>query len=162
MGLLCAMGDGDGRAAARHVLSFSDEQTCVGGSAVGAFEDAMVAFFAASCQGYHTGIDLAGVLKGVLGLVREHGVRIDVNYATLVMNALCLDGLANALVPGYNVMDAAAPLLRAHSRWKGLGATAVGQRLLNRVALPLALRRKRRRDRAASRSHAEGSGEGSR
>lgn len=85
--------------------------------------------------------------------MRVHGVRIDVNYATLVMNALCLDGLAKALLPSYNVLDHAAPLLRAHHRW-GRGALAtssVGQQLLKGVALPWAMARKGRQDAATIR-----------
>ncbi len=32
-------------------------------------------------------------------------MRIDVNYATLVLNVLCLEGLAGALQPGYELLD---------------------------------------------------------
>ena len=75
------------------------------------------------------------------------------------MNALCLDGLANALEPGYNVLDAAAPLLRAHHRWRGLGQSDLGRRFLNGVALPLAMARKHRVDDAAIRRiHRNGKG----
>ena len=35
---------------------------------------------------------------------------------TLVINAMCLDGMAARLEPGYNVLDAARPLLAAHRR----------------------------------------------
>ena len=68
-------------------------------------------------------------------------VRIDVNYATLVMNALCLDGLAAAILPDYNVLDAAKPLLQTFRRWKFL-AGSVG-----RAFFPLAQFRKHREDR---------------
>ena len=33
---------------------------------------------------------------------------------TLVMNVLCLEGMAAALLPEYNVLDAARPLLATH------------------------------------------------
>ena len=69
-------------------------------------------------------------------------VRIDVNYATLVMNALCLDGLANSILPEYNVLDAAKPLLRAYARWQKV-ARGAGFKLF----LPLARRVKERTDR---------------
>jgi len=151
VGLLVSMGRGDGKAAAQHVLSFSNDQTCVDPVTIAAFSDAMGKFFAEHCRGYGTGIELAGVLRGVLGLVREYSVRIDVNYATLIMNALCLDGLAKALLPDYNVMDAAAPLLRAYGRWGVVTTSGVGKSVLNRLALPLAMVRKRRHDSAVSR-----------
>jgi len=153
IGLLENMGRGDGPGAAQHVLKFSTEQTCTGAEEQAAFLSAMARLFESSCRGYGTGIDLATVLRGVLSLVRDHAVRVDVNYATLVMNALCLDGLAKALLPDYNIMDAAAPLLRAHGRFHtaGLGKSAVGRGFLRRVAIPLAMRRKRLRDRKVSR-----------
>ena len=56
------------------------------------------------------------VLRGILGLVRKHRVSIDANYMTLVMNVLCLESMALTLLPGYNVLDAAKPLLVAHKR----------------------------------------------
>jgi aarF domain-containing kinase len=71
VGLLYCMGQGDGGGAADHVLSFSHQQTCVGPQEVAAFRSAMAALFAESCRGYGTGIDLARVLRGVLGLVRR-------------------------------------------------------------------------------------------
>ena len=56
---------------------------------------------------------------------------------TLVMNVLCLEGMAGALLPKYNVLDAARPLLTTH-RWL--------PRPVFRAALPLITRVKRLRD----------------
>jgi aarF domain-containing kinase len=42
-------------------------------------------------------------------------VRVDVNYATLLINVLCLEGLADALDPRYNLLDRARMLLQPHS-----------------------------------------------
>ena len=36
------------------------------------------------------------------------------NYATLVVNALCMDGLAKRVCPSYNLLDASKPMLKAH------------------------------------------------
>lgn len=44
----------------------------------------MVELFAERCRGYGTGVDVGHVLRGVLGLIRKHHVRIDANFATLV------------------------------------------------------------------------------
>ena len=52
----------------------------------------------------------------MLALVRVHRVTLDANYMTLVMNVLCLEGMAAVLLPEYNVLDAAQPLLSAHRR----------------------------------------------
>lgn len=37
---------------------------------------------------------------------------MDVNYATLLINLLCLEGIAGALDETYNVLDRAKPLLK--------------------------------------------------
>eukprot|EP00967_Tisochrysis_lutea_P132600 scaffold231771_cov31-Tisochrysis_lutea.AAC.3 len=46
----------------------------------------MRALFQECCRGFGTGIKFGEVLRGVLTLVREHGVSIDANYMTLVTN----------------------------------------------------------------------------
>jgi aarF domain-containing kinase len=87
-----------------------------------------------TCTLYCTaGVDVGAVLRGSLDLVRQHSVRIDVNYATLMMNVLCLDGLARDILPEYNVLDGAKPLLQAYKV-----CSAGPARLLLRAVLPLA------------------------
>jgi aarF domain-containing kinase len=133
IGLLEAMGEGDGRQAADCVLRFAhhDKQdhfcmlspTARKGIEIRrdeAFRKDMSLLFAAICRGYGTDVDLGAVLRGILTLVRKHRVTIEANYATLVMNALCLDGMAKVLLPAYNVLDAAKPLLRLHRACKRL------------------------------------------
>ncbi|CAM9454775.1 unnamed protein product, partial [Discosporangium mesarthrocarpum] len=60
------------------------------------------------------GVDVGDVLRGILASVRKNGVRVDVEYATLILNILCLDGISKSLLPGYNILDGAQPLLEAH------------------------------------------------
>ena len=97
----------------------------------------MHALFLERCRGYGTNVQFGEVLRGVLSLVRKHQVSLDANYMTLVMNVLCLEGMAGALLPDYNVLDAARPLLQAH-KWL--------PRPVFRAALPLVCRLKRIRD----------------
>ena len=146
IGLLHAVGAGSGRAAARAVLRFSDKQeVCVGREKTRAFSDDMHALFLERCKGYGTGVHFGDVLRGVLNLVRRHRVALDANYMTLVMNVLCLEGMAGALLPDYNVLDAARPLLATHRRLP---------RPLFRAVLPIVCRLKRIRDGMwAARSH---------
>ena len=73
----------------------------------------------------------------MLSLVRTHRVTLEANYMTLVMNVLCLEGMAGALLPSYNVLDAAQPLLQAHRRMP---------RPLFRLAMPSIRRIKGLRD----------------
>lgn len=111
IGLLRAMGDGDGHRAAAAVLGFAPRQGCVDARG---FSRAMAALFAERCRGYGTGINFGEVLRSVLALVRRYRVSIGANYMTLVVNALCLEGMARALEPEYNVLDGARALLVAH------------------------------------------------
>lgn len=118
IGLLQAIGAGDGRAAARVVLRFSEapQEYCSSAEERAAFAEDMHALFLERCRGYGTNVQFGEVLRGVLSLVRRHRVSLDANYMTLVMNVLCLESMALVLLPGYNVLDAAKPLLVAHKR----------------------------------------------
>jgi len=134
IGLLNAVGDGDGRAAAKCVLAFSEEQP---NAHRDEFEREMGELFVRTCRGFGTNVKLGEVLVGVLSLVRKHRVAVDANYMTLITNVLCLEGMAAALEPSYNVLDAAQPLLTAHR---------VLPRAVFISSLPLATRFKALRD----------------
>ncbi|KAJ1476727.1 hypothetical protein T484DRAFT_1823836 [Baffinella frigidus] len=114
IGFLHTLGAGDGRAAADFVLKFSKDQTCVSEEDIAAFQEAMRMLFLETCKGYGHNVDIGMVLRRVLQTLRLHKVRIDVNYATLVLNLLCLEGLAGALQPDYSLLDGSKPLLEAY------------------------------------------------
>lgn len=146
IGLIEAMGEGNGREAADCVLKFSTANAHFSAAAASvadpevsaaetirategrvdnserdeAFRRDMDALFKVQCRGYGTGVDFGQVLRSVLQLVRQYKVTIEANYATLVMNALCLDGLAKNLLPTYNILDGAKLLLRLNRRGKRL------------------------------------------
>lgn len=113
IGLLQAMGRGRGDEAAKHILKFSS-RTDYTPYQITAFSRDMVYLFSKVCRGYHTNVKIGDVLKHILTLVRIHRITIEANYATLVMNALCLDSLASNLMPSYNVLDGAQSLLTFH------------------------------------------------
>ena len=113
IGLLCCLGDGNGRVAAQCTLRFSKDSQLSDEEQM-AFADDMDEFFQQNCRGYGTNVSAGEVLRGVLGLIRKHKVRIDANYATLVVNCLCIEGLAQRVCPSYNLVDAAKPLLQAY------------------------------------------------
>lgn len=46
----------------------------------------------------HKNVDVGDVLRGVLSCVRQHSVRVDMEYATLILNILCLDSMAKVSV----------------------------------------------------------------
>ena len=113
LGLLCSLGQGCGRLAAKFALKFSAENSLTEEEEE-AFAKDMDVLFGERCNGYGTGVDVGDVLRGVLGLIRKHRVRIDANYATLVVNCLCVQSLGMRVCPEYNVLDAAEPLLKSY------------------------------------------------
>lgn len=116
IGLLSSLGEGDGKEAAEFTLQFSLENS-MNEEQRRLFAADMVALFADRCRGYGTGVDVGHVLRGVLGLIRKHRVRIDANFATLVINCLCIESLARRVCPNYNVLDAARPLFQGYRRF---------------------------------------------
>lgn len=109
-----------------------------------AFTEDMVELFHERCRGYGTDVDVGGILRGILGLIKKHRVRIDANYATLVVNALCIESLGKRVCPSYNVLDAAKPLLRSH-RWlcyDGLCHRSKFRRMIMKIATPLLFMKK--------------------
>lgn len=115
IGLLASLGEGDGKEAARFALQFSIENN-LSDEKRGAFMDDMVELFAERCRGYGMDVDVGHVLRGVLGLIRKHQVRIDANFATLVVNCLCVESLARRVCPQYRILDAGRPLLETYRR----------------------------------------------
>lgn len=115
IGLMTSLGEGDGRAAAEFAMNFSLENEMTPEQRQGFIKD-MEALFAEKCRGYGTNVNVGDVLTSILGLIREHHVRIDANYATLVINAMCVESLARRVCPSYNVLDAGRPLLQAYRK----------------------------------------------
>mmetsp|Transcript_16320 Transcript_16320/g.35753 ORF Transcript_16320/g.35753 Transcript_16320/m.35753 type:complete len:592 (-) Transcript_16320:123-1898(-) len=111
IGMLQALGDGDGDALASRLLCFSDKQQCDNEAH---FRAAAQTLCEQQCRGYGTNADVGAICRECLQLLYRHGVSIDGNYATLIANMLCLEGLAKDLEPQFNVLDIAYPLLRAH------------------------------------------------
>lgn len=116
IGMLTCLGDGDGDSAAEFALRFSVGND-LGDKQKKEFKREMVEFFEKNCRGYGTNVDVGEVFRGILGLIREHGIRIDANYATLVINVLCIEALGRRICPSYNVLDAAKPLLQTYRRF---------------------------------------------
>ena len=116
IGMLTSIGDGDGEAAAEFALRFSVDNG-ISETERQTFKNEMVEFFKTRCRGYGTNVDIGEVFRGILGLIREHGIRIDANYATLVINVLCIESLGRRICPSYNVLDAARPLLQTYRRF---------------------------------------------
>lgn len=115
IGLLTTLGEGNGEAAAEFALQFSLENE-LDEEEKKLFKEDMRALFDRCCKGYGTDVDVGEVLRGVLGLIRDHHIRIDTNYATLVVNVLCIESLARRVCPTYNALDASKPLLQQYRK----------------------------------------------
>jgi aarF domain-containing kinase len=115
IGLMCSLGEGNGRAAAEFAMRFSTENGMSQQQKDG-FVKEMEALFAEKCRGYGHNVNVGDVLTSILGLIRTHHVRIDANYATLVINAMCVESLARRVCPSYNVLEAARPMLQAYRK----------------------------------------------
>ena len=113
IGLLASLGQGDGRLAAKFALRFSQKND-LSLEEQEEFSREMDVLFQKMCKGYGTNVDVGEVLRGILGLIRDHKVRIDANYATLVVNILCIQSLAMKVCPEYNNLDMAEPLLKSY------------------------------------------------
>jgi aarF domain-containing kinase len=116
IGVLCSLGEGDGKLAAECALRFSKENSKLTEEERQAFIHDIILVFEERCQGYHTNVDVGHVLRGILSVIRKHHVRIDANYATLVVNALCVESLARRVCPSYNVLDASKPMLQSYRK----------------------------------------------
>ena len=121
IGLIAAMGEGDGRTAAEAILRFStSEYNYNNFNAVRLAErkeqfiQDIITLFSEICNGYGTNVQVGEVLRGVLQIVRKHHVRIDANYATLVVNVLCIESISKRVCPSYNTLDASKSLLRSY------------------------------------------------
>jgi predicted unusual protein kinase regulating ubiquinone biosynthesis (AarF/ABC1/UbiB family) len=109
-----------------------------------AFKEDMSKLFKMISRGYGTNVDIGEVLRGILTLIRKHRITIDTNYATLVMNALCLDSLAKSLLPSYSILDGAKLLLRLNRRAKRLPLFV--RTIAMKVVFPTMLRMKHMQD----------------
>jgi predicted unusual protein kinase regulating ubiquinone biosynthesis (AarF/ABC1/UbiB family) len=117
IGLLSSLGEGNGDEAAEYTLRFSMERNRMTMAQKRYFVADMVLLFQERCRGYGTNVDVGHVLRGILSLIRKHRVRIDANFATLVINCLCIESLARRVCPSYNVLDAGRPLLQGYRRF---------------------------------------------
>lgn len=115
IGLLSSLGEGDGREAAEFTLQFSLENNMTEEERESFVQD-MIILFEERCGGYGTNVDVGFVLRGILGLIRKHHVRIDSNFATLTINALCQESLSRQMFPSYNLLDASKPLLQCYRK----------------------------------------------
>eukprot|EP00927_Polykrikos_kofoidii_P041594 TRINITY_DN35456_c0_g1_i1.p1 TRINITY_DN35456_c0_g1~~TRINITY_DN35456_c0_g1_i1.p1 ORF type:complete len:591 (-),score=87.91 TRINITY_DN35456_c0_g1_i1:102-1874(-) len=111
IGFLQAIGDGNGDVLAERVMHFSSKGPT---GNIDGFTSDVNQLCSTSCHGYGTGVDISDVLQQLMRLMYKHGVTIGGNYAMLMANALCLEGMARDLEPKFSILDVSYPLLRSH------------------------------------------------
>ena len=115
IGFIEAIGEGDAILATHCLLDFSKiGRKQYTNQHIKLIQSDMIILFNQICRGYNTNVNIGNVLRGILNIIRIHHIVIETNYATLVMNILCLESMAKSLLPSYNVIDAARPLLQLH------------------------------------------------
>jgi aarF domain-containing kinase len=128
IGLLEAVGDGDANQASDCLIQFSKNKYSqyyldkkhddIIEKEIDLFKNDVKILFKKVCNGYGTNVVIGEILRELLKLLRIYRITIDSNYATLVMNVLCLDGLAHSVLPEYNLLDGAKPWLKWNKRIK--------------------------------------------
>lgn len=114
LSFLSHMASGDGTAAARHLLALSNKAGDAAPDAdARAFAAGVEALFAEHCGTSRHAVDVDVVLRRVLWLCRHHGVSVNAQCASLVVSVSVLVGMAKALDPAVNLLDAVAPSLLA-------------------------------------------------
>jgi len=56
----------------------------------------------------------AKVLEGIMTIIREHEINIDSDVGNLIINLICIDSVAKAMDPEYNIFDRVMPYLTVH------------------------------------------------
>lgn len=106
---LHAIARGDGEAAARNLLCWTNEQRCPDPEAF--VRDMKILAADEMNINSPSGIDLDRVIKAVLVLSRHHEVHVQSKYASLLLGVCIVVGFATGLDPQVNLMDAAIPSL---------------------------------------------------
>jgi aarF domain-containing kinase len=116
IGFLASLRKGDGRLAVEKLMRLSSpsDDYVLSDQMKVKFTRDMVALFRKLCRGYGTNAEIGVLLREILSLIRIHRVRIAANYATIVINVLCIESLATRVAPDYNLLDAARPLLESY------------------------------------------------
>jgi predicted unusual protein kinase regulating ubiquinone biosynthesis (AarF/ABC1/UbiB family) len=108
--LFTCVATGDGDLGARLMLERSPEQHC---DDVPSFTRDMKGIFDRVTPKTlrFEDVDLAGIMREILDTMRQHHVRIDMNFASLVATVALGEGLGRRLVRDFNLFEAAMPFL---------------------------------------------------
>eukprot|EP01113_Clastostelium_recurvatum_P006691 TRINITY_DN13053_c0_g1_i2.p1 TRINITY_DN13053_c0_g1~~TRINITY_DN13053_c0_g1_i2.p1 ORF type:complete len:586 (-),score=99.46 TRINITY_DN13053_c0_g1_i2:614-2281(-) len=101
---------GDGRYGAMLMIKHAREKQCTPEEQE-KFKSAMGQLFAEVGAKKLSDVDVGALLGNILSLVRTYRIKIESNFATLVMGTVVLEGLGRQLDPDLNLLTAAVPFL---------------------------------------------------
>eukprot|EP01133_Synstelium_polycarpum_P012343 gene12343-14475_t len=101
---------GDGKAGAELIIKYAREAQC-SEQEMFEFKEKMGAIFSHVQRSKVSDIHFGHLMGEVLGLVREYHVKLESNFATLVMGTIILEGLGKQLDPNLSLVKAAIPFL---------------------------------------------------
>ncbi|KAF2073242.1 hypothetical protein CYY_005439 [Polysphondylium violaceum] len=101
---------GDGKAGAELIIRYAREAQCTE-EQIYEFKERLGKVFGEIQGKKISDIHVGHLMSEVLGLVREYHVKIESNFATLVMGTIVLEGLGKQLDPNLSLLKAAIPFL---------------------------------------------------
>ncbi|GAM28996.1 hypothetical protein SAMD00019534_121720 [Acytostelium subglobosum LB1] len=101
---------GNGKAGAELIIKYAREARC-SEQEIFEFKEKMGEVFNKVQHSKLSEINVGQLMSQVLGLVREYHVKLESNFATLVMGTIILEGLGKQLDPNLSLLKAAIPFL---------------------------------------------------
>ncbi|KYR01542.1 putative protein serine/threonine kinase [Tieghemostelium lacteum] len=101
---------GNGKAGAELIIKYSREAQCTE-QEMYEFKEKLGHIFNAVQNSKISEVHIGHLMGDVLSLVREYHVKIESNFATLVMGTIILEGLGKQLDPNLSLLKAAIPFL---------------------------------------------------
>eukprot|EP00026_Physarum_polycephalum_P006512 Phypoly_transcript_06556.p1 GENE.Phypoly_transcript_06556~~Phypoly_transcript_06556.p1 ORF type:complete len:278 (+),score=21.15 Phypoly_transcript_06556:911-1744(+) len=116
MELFEAVVRGDGRHGAELMVKSATDSQCQG-ECLEHFKDEMGKIFAEVQTRSLAEVRVGQLLSNVLTTVRNHHVKVESNFATLVMGTMVLEGLGKQLDPNLNLIKEAMPYVIKEEFW---------------------------------------------
>ena len=137
LALFGAIVEGDGRLAARLMKDNAREEHVVDEKE---YEDSMDALVKQVPQLNTKSVDIGALLQQCLGIVRRHRVKIESDFASLVMSLIVVEGVGRKLDPEMSVVKESIPVLVANPHARKILWDELGMSMFNPAILRASLR----------------------
>lgn len=99
---------GDGRKVGKEILEQSEQECQDPGRFIQEIEDIVIT---ARSSLSLAKVDVADLLRRVFNVLREHRVKLEPNFTSVIISIMVLEGLGRTLDPDMDLLWAAAPFL---------------------------------------------------